>query len=102
MLTSKQRAYLKSLASNEDTILIVGKNGVNSQVVKQLDDALIARELIKGKVLEACDKDVKSIANELAEEVGAEVVQVIGGKFIIYRKNDDDVKIILPRDKKSK
>ena len=55
MITSKQRAYLRSLASNEDTILMVGKNGISNQVVKQADDALFARELIKGKVLETCE-----------------------------------------------
>ena len=101
MITSKHRAYLRSLASNEDTILMVGKNGISNQVVKQADDALFARELIKGKVLETCELGVKDVAIELAEKTNGELVQVIGYKFVIYRKNKENQKIILPRGKKN-
>ena len=99
MLTSKQRAYLKSLANQEDTILMVGKNGVNEQVIKQADEALAAREIIKGKVLETSSSDVSSVAREISESIHGELVQVIGRKFVMYRKNNKEPQIILPKAK---
>ena len=81
MLTSKQRAYLRSLAVNEDTILMIGKGGIDGDVVKQAADAIFKRELIKGKVLETA--------------------QVIGSKFALYKRNEKDPKIVLPRAKKA-
>lgn len=100
MLTSKQRAYLKSLANGIDTILMVGKSGMSEQIINQADTALTARELIKGKVLETADKTSKEIANEIAQGVNAEVVQVIGSKFVLYRKNEKEPQIVLPKVKK--
>ncbi len=102
MLTSKQRAFLRSLASNEDTILMVGKGGMSQQIIKQADDALTARELIKGKVLETAGVTPREIAEQLALEVSCEVVQVIGSKFVLYRRNPDEPKIELPKAKKSR
>ncbi|MCR2024811.1 ribosome assembly RNA-binding protein YhbY [Anaerotruncus colihominis] len=95
MLTSKQRAKLRGLASTEDTILQVGKGGVADTLVKQVDDALTARELIKLRVLETCPESVREAAERLAAAVGAEVVQVIGGKFVLYRRNDKKPRIEL-------
>ncbi len=100
MLTSKQRAYLRGMANSYDTILIVGKGGMTDTVVKQADDALKARELFKGKVLESCELSSREAADKLAEETNADVVQVIGSKFILYRPNPDkkkDERIRLPK-----
>ena len=100
MLTSKQRAYLRSLAAAQDTILMVGKGGMSPDIIKQASDALKARELMKGKVLETAPVSVREAAEQIAEETGAEVVQVIGGKFVLYKRNNEDPKIVLPRVKK--
>lgn len=100
MLTSKQRAYLRSLANNLETILMVGKGGLSDQIYKSADEAITARELIKGKVLETCELTVREVADAIAQEIGADVVQVIGTKFVLYRKNEDEPVIVLPKVKK--
>lgn len=100
MLNSKQRAYLRSLANPLETILIVGKNGIDSDVVKQADDALTARELIKGKVLETAPVSPKEAAEQIASETSSENVQVIGSKFVLYRRNEKEPKIILHKARK--
>ena len=86
-LTSKQRAQLRGLANTMDTILHIGKDGIGENLVKQADDALEARELIKGKVLENnIEYDARLAAQELAKATRSEVVQVIGTKFVLYRQ----------------
>lgn len=100
MLTSKQRAYLKSLANKMETILIVGKDGVSKEIIKQAEDALVKRELIKGKILETTEDSVKDVANIIAEGTTSQVVQVIGNKFVLYKKNEKEPKIILPKVKR--
>ena len=100
MLTSKQRAYLRSLANNLETILMVGKGGLSDQIYKSADEAITARELIKGKVLETCELSVREVADTIAAEINADVVQVIGTKFVLYRMNEDEPVIVLPRSKK--
>lgn len=102
MLTSKQRAFLRSLAMNEETILMIGKGGMSAQITKQADDALKARELIKGKVLETAGVTPRETAETIALETNSEVVQVIGSKFVLFRRNPDEPKIELPKDKKGK
>ena len=98
MLTSKQRAYLRSLAVNEDTILMMGKSGMSPELVKQADDALEKRELIKGRVLlESSPMTSREAAEAIAQETGSDVVQVIGSRFVLYRKKKKDPKIVLPR-----
>ena len=97
MLSSKQRAYLRGLANSIDTILMVGKSGMSPEIIKQADDALKARELIKAKVLETSDISPKEAANIIANKVNADVVQVIGTKFILYRKNEKEPVIVLPK-----
>ncbi|MCI8652361.1 MAG: YhbY family RNA-binding protein [Angelakisella sp.] len=87
MLTSKQRAKLKGIASTTETILQVGKGGIGEPLVKQVDDALTARELIKLRVLETAPEEPSVLAQELAEATGSEVVQVIGRRLVLYRKN---------------
>ena len=100
MLNSKQRAYLRSIANSLDTILMVGKGGLSDQIYKSADEAITARELIKGKVLETCELTVREAAQAIANEINADVVQVIGTKFVLYRKNEDEPVIVLPRPKK--
>ena len=92
-LTSKQRAQLRSLATNLDTIVHVGKDGIGDNLVKQVNDALEARELIKGRVLENnMEYDARLAAQELAKATRSEVVQVIGSKFVLYRMQHDKSK----------
>ena len=95
MLTSKQRAYLRGLATNEPTIMQVGKGGISDNLIKTVSDALEARELIKMSVLENCAETPKEMANALAAEVNADVVGVIGRKFILYRESEKNKKIEL-------
>lgn len=101
MLTSKQRAYLRSLANGLDTILTVGKGGLSEQIEKQADDALVKRELIKGKVLETADVSPREAAEALGAALNAEVVQVIGTKFVLYRRNPKEPVIRLPKPNKN-
>jgi len=100
MLTSKQRAVLRSIASTEETIVHVGKNGITENVITQLSDALRAREIVKGKVLENCMLTAREACQQLAEACDAEPVQAIGSKFVIYKENkkiDKDKRINLPK-----
>ena len=87
MLTSKQRAQLRGMASTEDTILQIGKGGITENVVTQAKDALKARELIKGRVLENSMLTAREACEELARLCLAEPVQAIGTKFVLYKEN---------------
>lgn len=89
MLNSRQRAQLRGLANDFETILQVGKMGISDNTVKQVDDALQARELIKMSVLETCPLTSRETADELAKKVKADVVQVIGRKFVLYRQSKE-------------
>lgn len=95
MLTSKQRAHLKSIASTEDTILQIGKNGIVDTLVTQVSDALKAREIVKMKVLEGAMLTPAEAAAELAEKTKSEVVQVIGNKLVLFKRNPQNPKIKL-------
>ena len=95
MLTSKQRAQLRALANPIDTVLMVGKGGFSEQLYKTADEAITARELIKGKVLENCEYSAREAADAIASQLGADVVQVIGSKFVLYRRNKKEPKIKL-------
>lgn len=97
MITSKQRAFLRSMANTMETILIVGKGGVSDKVVKQADEALTAREIFKGKVLETAQENSREIATILAEKTHADIVQIIGTKFVLYRKNAENPRLVLPK-----
>ena len=102
MLTSKQRAFLRALANPIDTILIVGKDGVTDNLVLQAGDALKARELIKGKVLENALLTPREVSDELCARCKCEAVQCIGSKFVLYKRNEKEPKIELPTAKKKK
>ncbi len=95
MLTSKQRAYLRGMAQQMDTIFQVGKGGVSDNMCEQISNALEARELIKLRVLENSEYTAKEAANEIAEAIGADVVQVIGTRFVLYRESVDKKRIDL-------
>ena len=84
-LTSKQRAYLKGLAMEMDPVYHIGKESLTPEIIKGLDDAVAARELIKVAVLKNCEDDVRSIAETAAERTESILVQVIGRRFILYR-----------------
>ena len=84
-LTSKQRAQLRGLASTLDTIIHIGKDGISDNLVKQADDALEARELVKGKVLEGALLSPREVSDAICEATGAEGVTCVGSKFVIYR-----------------
>ena len=100
MLTSKQRAYLRGLAAAEDTIVIIGKGGITENIIIQMNDALKARELVKGRALENSLLSAREAADVLSETCRAEVVQVIGSKFVLYKRNEQKPKIELPKAKK--
>ena len=100
MLTSKQRAYLRGLAAAEDTIVIIGKGGITENIIIQMNDALKARELVKGRVLENSLLTAREAADALSETCRAEIVQVIGSKFVLYKRNEQKPKIELPKAKK--
>lgn len=90
MLNSRQRAFLRGLANSIDTIFQIGKNGVTDETCFQLSNALEARELIKIKVLETSPVSAKESADEIAGKIGADVVQVIGTKIVLYRQAEDN------------
>ena len=96
-MTSKQRAYLKSLAMTMDQI---GKNSLTPEMTKAVDETLAARELMKMSVLQNCADDPHELAQIVAERTRSEVVQVIGKKIVLYREGKDDKKKIeLPKAK---
>ncbi len=99
-MTSKQRAYLRGLANSIEAIVHVGKGGLSDAMIKQADDALTARELIKGKALETSPVSAREAAESLAASVDAQVVQVIGRVFVLYRRNPEKPVIELPKTKK--
>ncbi len=99
MLTSKQRAMLKGLASNEDTILHIGRNGITDTLLIQAADALTARELIKLKVQEGCVLTPHEAAEKLSKASKSDIVQVIGNKFVLFKRNHKEPKIILSSKK---
>ncbi len=90
MLSSKQRASLKAMANGIDTILYIGKSGVTENVVVQTDEALLARELIKGSVQQSAPLSAKEAMEELAQATGAEPVSAAGRKFVLYRPKPEN------------
>lgn len=96
MLNSKQRAYLRGMANKLPAVFQVGKGGINGNLINQVNDYLSANELIKMSVLENSLTTSRESANEIASSTGADVVQVIGNKFILYRASEEKPTIILP------
>lgn len=96
MLNSKQRAFLRSMASTQDTIFQIGKGGISEEICNQIANALEARELIKAKVLENSGYSAAEAASEIAQAIDADVVGCVGTKFILYRASEKKKKIELP------
>ncbi len=94
-ITSKQRAKLRSMANSIDTIFQIGKNGITDVLVEQINDALLARELIKVRVLENSLFTAREAAAEIAEKTGAMVVQTLGTRITLYKQNPDNPTIVL-------
>ena len=95
MLTGKQRAYLRSLSNKLDPIFQIGKGGINDNQLKQIDDALEKRELVKIHVLENSFFDTRTVCDEVAKLLSAEPVQTIGKKFVIYKESKENKTIDL-------
>lgn len=96
-MTSKQRAYLKSLASNLDPIFQVGKSSLTPELTEAIGESFHNNELIKVAVLKNCIDDPRAIAEMVAERTHSQVVQVIGKKIVLYKPNKDKPKIELPK-----
>ena len=99
-LTSKQRSQLRGLAAAEDTIVQVGKGGITENLIASVDAALKARELVKGRVLENSMLSAREACDALCEACRAEAVQVIGTKFVLYKRNEKEPRIVLVKDRK--
>lgn len=96
LLNGKQRSYLKSIANGIEPIFQVGKNGITENFIKQMDEALEAREIVKVNVLNNSLLEPKKVANDIASKIDAEFVQSIGNKFVLYRESKDNKTIQLP------
>ncbi len=96
MLTGKQKRHLRSMGNEMDPILQVGKAGITEMVVTQTNETLEARELIKCRVLQNSSEEPKTVAAELAEQVKADLVQVIGRNFLLFRPSKNKPVIVLP------
>lgn len=96
MLNSKQRSYLRSLGNTLEPIVLIGKEGVSEGIINQVNEALEARELIKASVLRNSIEDVRGACDDICVATGADPVQVIGNKFLIYRRSKEKATIQLP------
>ncbi|MGM0874343.1 MAG: ribosome assembly RNA-binding protein YhbY [Bacillota bacterium] len=96
MLTGKQKRFLRSEAHHLNPIFQVGKGGVNENMIKQISDALEARELFKVSVLQNCEDDKDVVAEQLVNGTGAELVQVIGNTIVLYKESKENKQLRLP------
>lgn len=97
MLTGKQKRHLRALAHHLNPIFQVGKGGVNDNLIKQIDETLEVRELIKVSILNNCGEDKNEVAEAIAEGSGAEVVQIIGSTIVLYKESQEHKTIELPK-----
>lgn len=96
MLTGKQKRFLRSKAHHLNPIFQVGKGGVNDNMIKQINDALEARELIKISILQNCDEDKDTVAAQFVKGTKAELVQIIGNTIVLYKESRENKEIQLP------
>lgn len=96
-MTSKQRAYLMSLASNLNPVFQIGKSGLSPEVTQAVDECFNNNELIKVAVLKNCFDDPKALGQMLAERTHSQLIQVIGKKIVLYKPDQDNPKIVLPK-----
>lgn len=97
MLSGKQRRFLRALGSTQEAVVLVGKSGISESLIKQLDEALEARELVKVKVLNNCVQDLTEIGQLLEEQTNSERVQTIGHTLLYYRRASEKPQIELPK-----
>lgn len=97
MLNGKRRAYLRKMANELSPVFQVGKGGITEEMCLQIGNCLEARELIKLRVLENSGYTTREAAEEIAEAVGAEVVSVLGSRFVLYRESSTKKVIELPK-----
>ncbi|MEB1808147.1 MAG: ribosome assembly RNA-binding protein YhbY [Bacillaceae bacterium] len=97
MLTGKQKRFLRSKAHHLTPIFQVGKGGVNENMIKQINDALEARELLKVSILQNCEDDKDEVANDLTKGARAELVQVIGNTIVLYKESRENKQLELPQ-----
>ena len=97
MLTGKQRSYLKGLANELEATVYIGKNEISGNTLVEIDNYLTAHEMVKVKIQEGCLLDPKEAANDVAAKLGAEFVQAIGRRFVLYRQNPEKKQITLPK-----
>jgi len=100
-MTSKQRAFLRGLGGRTETIVHIGKSGISDMLIRQVEEALTAREIVKGKVLESAPITSREACDLLSAQLKAEQIQVIGSKFVLYRENRElaaDKRIRVPKD----
>lgn len=95
MLTSKDRATLRGIASTEEAVCFVGKDGLSESCLESIEDALTARELIKISVLQNCDSDTRSITNEICEKLECDCVGIVGRKIVVYKYNPNNKNHVL-------
>lgn len=96
MLTGKQKRFLRSKAHHLDQIFQVGKGGVAENMTKQINEALEARELVKISVLQNCEDDKQTVAEQIQERTNAEIVQIIGNVIVLYKESNENKTIVLP------
>ena len=97
MVTGKQRAYLRSLSQTMDTIFQIGKGGITEEMCLQIANCLEARELIKLRVLDNSGYTAREAAEVIAAQVGAEVISVVGSRFVLYKESVKKKKIEIPK-----
>lgn len=97
MLTGKQKRFLRALANQLKPIFQVGKDGVNDNMIKQLNDVLEKRELIKVSILQNCSEDKQTVADNIAAGTGAAIVQIIGNNIVFYKESIENKTIGLPQ-----
>ncbi len=100
MINSKQRAFLRAMANSLDNTMQIGKSGITDHVKTQIEELLDMKEIVKANVLKTCESSPKEVAHEIANSIDADVVSVVGRKFVMYRKSEKLAKegksIILP------
>ncbi|MDD2413836.1 MAG: YhbY family RNA-binding protein [Eubacteriaceae bacterium] len=101
MLTSKQRSHLRSLSNKIPAIIMVGKDGVNETLIEHAREAIVARELIKGKVQQNASISSSEAAEMLASSIKAELVCVMGNTFVLFKRNPQHIRIQIPSKKKA-
>ena len=97
MLTKTQKKYLKSLAATTDATVMIGKNGLNENILASVDEVLTAHEICKVSVLNTCDADLEELAIDISVQTHSEIVYTIGRKITFYRRNLKETKIRLPK-----